>query len=405
MPDSESPPVFEAFFPDQGINIRCQTPDELVKWNQEEWNQWQWIMLAQPYLAILQQQVPQGSKNQIEQLAQEWRQQNRNTAAITNIFGRIQGALNARYNGAGYLSLSKADRVFLLQLRQQKGDLTAAGAYASVIKAVGSGQLQVGFVEGILTGFLYKNEIDWTAGAHKQILTQLQQQYEEQIHNHEARFQQLEKSTVDLTAAFDAGLKTETEALENLQKERSETFQGLHDGQVKEFDAIKTKHLEELKAIEKTFTEKLALQAPVQYWKDKAAYHRLYSKVFGWIALATGVMAIAALTWLVHWAFGYLKAGEDPKHWQFAVLILGAFFSIWLVRVFVRLFFSHVHLATDAAERSVMIQTFISLQREGPQFAPDDKKIILEHLFRTASDGLVKDDAAPPGIWELFTRR
>ena len=52
-----------------------------------------------------------------------------------------------------------------------------------------------------------------------------------------------------------------------------------------------------------------------------------------------------------------------------------------------------------------MIQTYLSMSREGTEFKAEDRKLILEHLFRSASDGLVKDDAAPPSVAEVITRK
>jgi hypothetical protein len=52
-----------------------------------------------------------------------------------------------------------------------------------------------------------------------------------------------------------------------------------------------------------------------------------------------------------------------------------------------------------------MIQTYLSMSGEGTEFKADDRKLILDHVFRSASDGLVKDDAAPPSIIEVITKR
>ena len=52
-----------------------------------------------------------------------------------------------------------------------------------------------------------------------------------------------------------------------------------------------------------------------------------------------------------------------------------------------------------------MLQTYLSIIREGSVFAPEDKKLILERLFHPATDGLVKDDAAPPSPLEILSRR
>ena len=51
-----------------------------------------------------------------------------------------------------------------------------------------------------------------------------------------------------------------------------------------------------------------------------------------------------------------------------------------------------------------MILTYLALSREGADVAPENRELILKHLFRSASDGLVKDEAAPPTILEFLTR-
>jgi hypothetical protein len=112
----------------------------------------------------------------------------------------------------------------------------------------------------------------------------------------------------------------------------------------------------------------------------------------------------AVLSLLAYNVLGKLSPAEQPKHWHLAVLIVAAFFSVWLVRIFVRLFLSHLHLATDAAERRTMVLTYLAMAKEDGKFGPEDKSLILQHLFRSASDGLVKDDAAPPTPLEMLTR-
>lgn len=165
------------------------------------------------------------------------------------------------------------------------------------------------------------------------------------------------------------------------------------------------KHVLNLAAIEKTYDQKLALQKPVRYWQTKETYHGKNARNFGVAAFLISVILAGGMAWLVHWIFSDLKPDENPKHWQVGFLVVAAFFSVWFVRILVRMFFSHHHLATDAAERRTMILTYLAMSREGAEFTKDDKKLIVQHLFRSASDGLVKDDAAPPTLFELFTRK
>ncbi len=77
---------------------------------------------------------------------------------------------------------------------------------------------------------------------------------------------------------------------------------------------------------------------------------------------------------------------------------------MWGIRLIVRMFLSHLHLATDAAERVVMTQTYLSLL-DGKHLPNDeDRKLILQALFRPTSDGIVKDEGVPFSLAEALTR-
>ena len=118
-----------------------------------------------------------------------------------------------------------------------------------------------------------------------------------------------------------------------------------------------------------------------------------------------GVVILIAFGWLAYEIFLNVPPNEKPQVWQVGVFSVAAFFGIWLERILVRLFVSNIHLATDAEERVTMLQTYLSIIREGSEFAPEDKKLILERLFHPAADGLVKDDGAPPSPLEMLSRR
>jgi hypothetical protein len=285
---------------------------------------------------------------------------------------------------------------FIFGLREKRGDRVAAGAYAAVLSAQinTGGQTQSDFFEGIVEAFLYKREIDWTANAHQEVLNRLKTKYDDEIARQNERFQQLEEKNRLLNVTFDTALKEKTESLKKL-----------HEDQTTDYAKLTEKHVQNLASIEKAYDQKLALQKPVKYWQTKERYHRIRSIAYGIVALVSGILAAGGLGLLAYEYLGKLSATENPKHWQIGLLVVGAFFAVWLVRVFVRLFFSNVHLATDAAERRMMILTYLAMSREGAQFGAEDKKLIIQHIFRAASDGLVKDDAAPPTLFELFTRK
>jgi hypothetical protein len=74
---------------------------------------------------------------------------------------------------------------------------------------------------------------------------------------------------------------------------------------------------------------------------------------------------------------------------------------LWGLRLLARLFLVQVHLHADAAERVVMVKTYLSLLvgkgvLEGkPAVKDDNLTIILSQLFRHESTGVFPDDSAP----------
>lgn len=97
---------------------------------------------------------------------------------------------------------------------------------------------------------------------------------------------------------------------------------------------------------------------------------------------------------------------QNPKseYLRIGIVIMIATFVVWFVRILVRILLSHLHLGTDANERVTMIQTYLALLREGNSLQENEKQLILAALFRPSTDGIVKDDGAPPSIPEAISR-
>ena len=55
---------------------------------------------------------------------------------------------------------------------------------------------------------------------------------------------------------------------------------------------------------------------------------------------------------------------------------------------------SNYHLTVDAKERIVMIRTYLALMQEGKGFEQDDRKVILDNIFRPTNHGIIKDEAS-----------
>jgi hypothetical protein len=172
-----------------------------------------------------------------------------------------------------------------------------------------------------------------------------------------------------------------------------------------DFQKLVTEHKDEMEQLRKTFREEIALRAPADYWETKRKGHELMGRITGGLSFASILGAAIGLGFFVHDLLGNTPQGTTPESWKVAMLVLIGLFTVWGVRLVVRMFLSNLHLATDAAERVVMVRTYLSLL-EGDRLSGDeDRQLILQALFRPASDGIVKDEGLPPSAFEFLTRQ
>lgn len=66
----------------------------------------------------------------------------------------------------------------------------------------------------------------------------------------------------------------------------------------------------------------------------------------------------------------------------------------WGGRILTRIYLGNVHLTNDAAERAVLIETYLALNADGG-ISPEERELMLRTVFRPSTDGVVRDDAAP----------
>lgn len=183
-----------------------------------------------------------------------------------------------------------------------------------------------------------------------------------------------------------------------------EQFQALAGDLTEKFTGLFDTSKKTLEDIANTYDKKLALQASVSYWTKKASRHRNFSIAFGFLF----VLSLLTVGYLFFQeVYPLLKDASPDKpipYWVLALILIGAVVSIWIVRLVVRVLLSHIHLQRDASERSTMLLTYLALLREGAGLKDDEKKLILQALFRPSTSGIVKDDALPSGMYDLITK-
>lgn len=80
--------------------------------------------------------------------------------------------------------------------------------------------------------------------------------------------------------------------------------------------------------------------------------------------------------------------------WEYGFLILVTTMGVWLIRILIKITLSNYHLSVDANERVIMIKTYLSLLKEGSGFEADDKKVMLDNIFRPTNFGIIKDETS-----------
>lgn len=66
--------------------------------------------------------------------------------------------------------------------------------------------------------------------------------------------------------------------------------------------------------------------------------------------------------------------------------------AIWVSRILLKLTFSNLHLSEEAHEKETMILTYLALIKEGGGLEENDRKLVLEAIFRPSTNGLIKDE-------------
>lgn len=167
--------------------------------------------------------------------------------------------------------------------------------------------------------------------------------------------------------------------------------------------------IEEIRAVQKTYEEAMALQAPSKYWRDKARGHK---RSEGWAAARLAAFFVVAglgMTWAFYeTATFFLVVENDPRNSVYFVASAGlatiAGLILWIGRLLTRLYLSEHHLRKDAEERRIMTTTYLALMRKTAA-GDADRQVILAALFRNSSDGIVKDDGASDvGLSALVSR-
>jgi len=266
-------------------------------------------------------------------------------------------------------------------------------------------------VSALLLYYFFKNGIKNRTKGESEALKKLSSEFQVALSSQSLEHHANRSSFEALRSAIQSYTESIRTEFEKSQSARQEEWE-------KELDKARN----DLKALTETYDDHMKLAAPVSYWEKKRKKHRNWSFAFflliGIGMLYFGNFLVTELE-IVSKAVEAAKAIQPPKNaassaagslielattWKIGSFVLLATLGFWVIRIFVRLFLSHIHLENDAAERVTMAQTFLALKRDSSLSGTEHIGTILAALFRPTGDGIVKDEGLPPTAMEWLTK-
>lgn len=389
-------PIISADLPN-GDTLRFFTKEEATEFVNREWDYWEWLRDL-----TNNSRHPNIDGNDRNSINQVWNTINGPLAKLrqqitNNQMPQAQNTLRELYSIHGVpISTSPVGR-FLDQMKNR--DVAAAGIATGYfyIKGPQPPNPTKTAWKAYLEAHLFTREIDQSGMPEIESLRETQAEW----------LTLLDRARADKAAfAEDAeGIKAMLDQeLTALLKEKREAL-----------DTMLADGKEQLANITKTYDQELSLQAPVAYWKEAKFWHGITSICYGVASLASAGLGGWFLFYFGNLLFFHGKLLVEPAEGESAVsasatpaeialFVVIATFVVWITRILVRLLLSELHMKSVAGERVVMANTYLSLSREGGNLQEEDKKLILNALFRPATTGLVKEDGIPAGAYDLLTK-
>lgn len=225
----------------------------------------------------------------------------------------------------------------------------------------------------------------------RQTLSRIRTQY---IQNLEQNDKNVSEHIASIIDEYDA-VEKKLDRLIRIKNENYKKWRTDSDTSFQELIEGSTKKLEDLESL---YSEKLKLEAPAKYWKDRAL--KLRKEGDRWLYWLIGVSSVAVLllgTVLFFISDGTLKELFEKTgsaiRWSIVFITFVSFLA-YAIRTFAKLMFSAYHLHRDAEEREQLAYVYLALKKE-QNIDDTERHLIMQSIFSRADSGLLRDDSSP----------
>jgi Family of unknown function (DUF6161) len=357
--------------------------DELEQWLRKEQEFWAWTRTVS--------QVPDISgqihgENELFSFITSIRNNSENLPHRTQMLANIQNLLMQRYQQFQALHSATPKAQYLATLQNK----VSAGHALRLFMGLNSANVgEVEAFRGSTLASVWELGLPGVQNAYEKAFEELRRKMEME---HEQLRRQAGKSADEFSK-----LEADVGSLHSAQRT---TFDEEEAKRKLEFEQRQAVHDSQMSDIARSYKESMALRASVTYLTHGSKDRRKAWITTGIVTFLVGAVFSGAAFFVAREVLNT----DKPEWHKIAPAALLATLMFWLIRILVRMFLSNLHQSSDMRARATLIQTYLALLAEGNPLKEDDRKLILQVIFRPISDGLVRDDAAPGGPWDLATR-
>lgn len=316
--------------------------------------------------------------------------------SLINLWSQIQNKLQqSTTNGNESLFLfDSPETLFLIDLYNNNPNyITGAQDYLSQ-KNINNIQ-DKDYLSGVFYAYEFKNqdhtEILQRRNNEKKSLSQIRTSFQEHLGEAESHLNDyLKRTQTNLTEHY--------ETLDTLKTDKTKIFDDWFQSTNDEFDTFYAKSKKSITDNEVLYREKLRLEAPADYWKQRGLKLKADGQKFLiWLIVLIVFSANGLFILLFQIPDGMLLKVFDDKvtaiKWSIILVTMLSLLA-YGIKILARLTFSSYHLSRDSEEREQLTHFYLALKQDA-SVSDSDRQLILQSLFSRADSGLLKEDSSP----------
>lgn len=156
----------------------------------------------------------------------------------------------------------------------------------------------------------------------------------------------------------------------------------------------------EIERLKEVLKQKEIVGAPESYWGTRATHSLIGLGI-------TGVLLVALVLttlWVAAEQVDDFRAIENQNTFVLIKSSVTMVILFWLLLLIGRIFLGQLQLYSDAKERVVMVQTFLSLVHDRSVDALNDRDLVLRSLFKSGATGVFRDQGDTSAVVNLLNQ-